>query len=194
MASPRNSTINLGAVSFLLAEPNAQASLIIHSILRGFGARRVIEARTTIEAIEVLLEQKVDMMLVEPRLPEGGGLAFVQAIRQNPDNPYRTLPIVVVTGDARVSTIKAARNCGADMIVAKPVSPAGLYERLVWLAFQPRRFIETPTYFGPDRRSKEEVAPGGFDRRSKSGAASGAKAEAATLSQPEFETAIGERR
>jgi hypothetical protein len=51
------------------------------------------------------------------------------------------------------------------MVVAKPMSPASLYDRLAWVAFNPRQFVDSETYFGPDRRFKIEGYPGGVGRR-----------------------------
>lgn len=138
----RNSTINIAGLSFLLADPNPNSSAILHSILRGFGATRLVDVRNTRNAIEVLIDQKVDMMLCEPSLPSEGGLALIRSIRQNPDNPCSTMPILVVTGDTRTSMIKAARDCGANMVIAKPMSPATLYDRLTWVAFNPRKYAQ----------------------------------------------------
>jgi len=51
------------------------------------------------------------------------------------------------------------------MVVAKPMSPSSLYDRLSWIAFNPRNFVDAPTYFGPDRRFKIEGFPTGVGRR-----------------------------
>ena len=45
------------------------------------------------------------------------------------------------------------------------MSPSGLYDRLGWIVFNPRPFVDTATYFGPDRRFKIEGYPGGVGRR-----------------------------
>jgi two-component system, chemotaxis family, chemotaxis protein CheY len=163
--SARNQSINISGLSFLLADPNPHSTAIIHGVLRGFGATRIVEARNARDAVQVLTEQKIDLMMVEPSLPPGGGLAFIRSLRQDPNSPCRTMPILVVTGDTRTSTVKAARDCGANMVIAKPLSPATLYERLTWVAFHPRKFVDTATYFGPDRRFKIEGLPDGKGRR-----------------------------
>jgi hypothetical protein len=51
------------------------------------------------------------------------------------------------------------------MVIAKPISPASLYDRLTWIALTPRQFVDAPTYFGPDRRFKIEGYPNGVGRR-----------------------------
>src|ERR1700761_4475080 len=107
----RNATINISGLTFLLVDPNPHSSAIIHGILRGFGASRITEARTATDAIQTLNDQKIDMMMVEPNLDGGKGLSFIRSTRQDPNNPFRAIPILVVTGDTRPSVIKAARDC-----------------------------------------------------------------------------------
>ena len=100
------------------------------------------------------------------------------------------MPILVITADTRTSTVKAARDCGANMVVAKPMSPASLYERLSWVAFHPRSFVETATYFGPDRRFKIEGLPGGVGRRVGDGQLVIAEDEGPALSQNEIDSLL----
>jgi len=190
----RNTSINIAGLSFLLADPNPHSTAIIHGILRGFSANRVVEVRNHRDAIQVLNEQKIDLMMVEPNLPKGGGLAFVRSIRQDPNSPCRTIPILVITGDTRTTMIKAARDCGANMVIAKPMSPASLYERLTWVAFHPRKFIETATYFGPDRRFKIEGFPNGKGRRAGDNEVVIKAEEGPTLSQNDIDSLLAEAR
>ena len=195
MTSKRDAAINIAGLSFLIADPNPHSTAIIHSILRGFGAIRVIEVRNCHDALQVLTDQKIDMLLIEPSLPPGGGLKFVRALRGDSDNPFRTLPILVVTGDTRTSTVKAARDSGANMVVAKPVSPTCLYDRLAWVAFHPRPFAETNSYFGPDRRFKIEGFPDGTGKRSGDNEAVAIAAdEGPALSQNEIDNLLQEAR
>jgi two-component system, chemotaxis family, chemotaxis protein CheY len=155
----RTSAIKLAGLSFLLADPNPHSSAIVHGILRGFGATRVIEVRNSHDAVQVLTTQRIDMMLVEPNLDNHTGLTFIRSIRQDPK--LRAVPILLFTGDTRTSMIKAARHCGANMVIAKPMSPTSLYDRLTWVAFHSRNYVEAPGYFGPDRHSKINGPDGG---------------------------------
>lgn len=194
MLSPNNATFNIAGLAFLLADPNPHSSAILHGILRGLGAARVVEVRSTHDAIQVLLDQKIDMLLCELNLPTGGGLNFIRSIRQNPNNPCRTLPIILTTGDTRTSTIKAARDCGANMVIGKPMSPATLYQRVVWVAFHPRNFVDTTKYFGPDRRFKIEGLPDAGGRRTGDGEVTIAADEGPALSQNEIDSLLQQAR
>ena len=52
-------------------------------------------------------------------------------------------------------------------MVAKPITPKVLLERIFWVAREDRAFIECDTYVGPDRRFKHEGPPPGTDGRRK---------------------------
>lgn len=157
--------INLRDLVILVADPSSYMSMLIHSMLRGFGSNKVLEARSSTNVLQVLTNQKIDILICDLRLPPHGGLPLTRAIRRKQDNANRTIPILVMTSDGRETTVKLARDAGANMVIAKPMSPGSLYDRLAWIAFNPRQFVDTPTYFGPDRRFKIEGYPGGVGRR-----------------------------
>ena len=161
----KNPTVNLRDLVILIADPNAYARRITNGILRGFGANKVLEAEQSLGLFQVLTGQKIDILLCDIRLPPHGGLAVTRSIRRNSHNENRTIPLLLMSSDTSESTVKNARDSGANMVVAKPMSPKALYDRLGWIAFNPRPFIDTETYFGPDRRFKIEGYPGGVGRR-----------------------------
>jgi two-component system chemotaxis response regulator CheY len=158
-------TINLRDLVILVADPSPYLCMVIHGMLRGFGANKVLEVKNSFDLLQTLSGQKIDILLCDGALPPHGGLSLTRTIRRNVNNENRTIPILVMTSDTREATIKNARDAGANMVVAKPLSPASLYDRLAWIAFKPRQFIDTATYFGPDRRFKIEGYPNGIGRR-----------------------------
>ncbi len=157
--------MNFGDLVILVADPSSYMSMLIHSMLRGFGSNKILEVRNSGGVLQALTGQKIDILICDVRLPPHGGLSLTRAIRGKTDNEHRTIPILMMTNDAREATIKRARDSGANMVIAKPISPASLYDRLAWIAFNPRKFVDTATYFGPDRRFKIEGYPGGVGRR-----------------------------
>lgn len=160
-----NSTMNLRDLLILVADPSSYMSTLIHSMLRGFGTSKVLGVKDSLSVIQALTNQKIDMLICDARLPPHGGLPLTQAIRRKRDNENRTMPILLMTADGREATVRRARDSGANMVIAKPMSPAALYDRLAWIAFNPRQFVDTATYFGPDRRFKIEGYPNGVGRR-----------------------------
>jgi CheY-like chemotaxis protein len=157
--------MNLHDLNFLIADSNVYFCKICHGILRSFGASKILQARSAGEVAKALSEQRIDLLLCDATLPPNGGVELTRKIRRDANGPFRTIPILILSSDTRVGTIKNARDYGANMVVAKPVSASSLYDRLAWVAFNPRDFVNAPTYFGPDRRFKIEGFPTGVGRR-----------------------------
>jgi CheY-like chemotaxis protein len=145
-------TINLRDLVILLADPNAYLRRVVHSILRGFGANKLMEVDNSRSLLQALSGQKIDILLCDSRLSPHDGLQLTRTIRRNSQNQHRTMPILLLSSDTNEMTVRQARDAGANMVIAKPMSPTSLYDRLSWIAFNPRPFIDTATYFGPDPR------------------------------------------
>jgi CheY-like chemotaxis protein len=158
-------TINLRDLVVLVADGSSYFSMLVHGMLRGFGASKVIEVRNAVDGLRILSSQRIDILICDSKLPPHGGHALTRAIRRKPNHDHRMIPILVMSADTRETTIKRARDAGANMVIAKPMSPVNLYDRLAWIALTPRQFVDAPNYFGPDRRFKIEGYPGGVGRR-----------------------------
>jgi CheY-like chemotaxis protein len=158
-------TINLRDLIVLVADGSSYFSMLVHSMLRGFGTGKVIEVRNTVDALRLLGSQRIDVLICDSKLPPHGGHALTRAIRRKSDHDHRMVPILIMSADTREMTIKRARDAGANMVIAKPMSPINLYDRLAWIALTPRQFVDSPNYFGPDRRFKIEGYPSGVGRR-----------------------------
>jgi DNA-binding response OmpR family regulator len=117
-------------------------------------------------------------------------MQFTRSIRWDKECEFRTLPILIMTSDTRSTMVAKARDCGANMIVVKPVSPSSLYDRLAWVAFNTRKFVDSPNYFGPDRRFKIEGFPNGVGRRKGDKAAELSDVTGPALSQSDIDNLL----
>ncbi len=85
------------------------------------------------------------------------------AILSGNANPY--VAIIMLTGHSEKKRVTAARDAGVTEFLAKPISAKGLYQRIVNVVANPRSFIKTKTYFGPDRRRNTNTSYVGPERR-----------------------------
>jgi two-component system chemotaxis response regulator CheY len=189
-----NPAINLRDLIILIADSSSYVRMISHSMLRGFGANKVLEVGQTTGLLQTLSSQKIDILLCDARLPPHGGLVLTRTIRRNADNVNRTMPILLMSSDTRETTIKSARDAGANMVIAKPMSPKNLYDRLAWIAFSSRNFVDTETYFGPDRRFKIEGFPGGVGRRKGDGVVEVGQEAGPALAQDDIDSLFSATR
>lgn len=156
----KNSTINLQHLLILVADPSAYMRMITLGILRGFGANKILETSDSFGVITTLTEQKIDVLICDAQLPPQGGVPLVRAIRRNVDNENRTIPILIMTSDTRESTIKRARDAGTNIVVAKPLSPANLYNRLSWIVSKPRQFVDPAINCGQESKAIQRINSG----------------------------------
>ena len=98
-------------------------------------------------------------------MPIFDGLELIQMIRQPGANSNPYVAIIMLTGHSEKKRVVSARDAGVTEFLAKPISAKGLYQRIVNVVANPRSFIKTKTYFGPDRRRNTNNAYIGPERR-----------------------------
>ena len=143
-------------VRVLILEDNNHMSTILRKVLQGFGIRQIYETRDAADAFEAMRNHNPDLALVDYMLGDVDGLEFTQLVRTASDSPNKYLPIVMVSGHTDRSGVMEAIAAGVNEYLAKPVKPIDVYNRLVALIERPRRFVKAPTYFGPDRRRRQD--------------------------------------
>jgi DNA-binding response OmpR family regulator len=98
-------------------------------------------------------------------MPIFDGLELTQMIRQPGANANPYVPIIMLTGHSEKKRIIGARDAGVTEFLAKPISAKSLYERILNVVANPRPFIKTKSYFGPDRRRNVNSSYVGPERR-----------------------------
>lgn len=156
--------INLAGAVTMVVDDSPFSAEITTSALLGFGIRTRHSCRSAPEAMAILAEVEIDLLVVDCEMPGMDGFELVQWLRRSgPPNAF--VPVIMTAAHIRRSMVNKARNCGANYIVTKPFSAASLLERIVWVARDNRPFLEVGEYFGPDRRFRDGDAPG-QERRS----------------------------
>jgi len=155
--------INLtGAVTMVVDDSNFAAE-ITSSALLGFGIRTRYSCRSAAEALDILSEAEIDLLVVDCGMADQNGFELVERLRRSgPPNAF--VPVIMTAAHIRRSMVSRARDCGANFIITKPFSAVSLLERIVWVARDSRPFLEVGEYFGPDRRFRV-VKPPGEERR-----------------------------
>ena len=88
----------------------------------------VVTAHDGLMALEILSSEAVDAVLLDSRMPNMDGLEVVRAIRSRPQS--RTLPIILVTGQADIADRVRGLEAGANDYLVKPVELAELIARV----------------------------------------------------------------
>jgi two-component system chemotaxis response regulator CheY len=87
-----------------------------------------VEASNGREALEQLVNQKIDLVLLDWNMPQLSGIEFLKTIREKEE--YKNLPVIMVTSEAaRYNVIEALKNGATDYII-KPVNEKNFKEKL----------------------------------------------------------------
>ncbi|MFP4386830.1 MAG: response regulator, partial [Alphaproteobacteria bacterium] len=97
-------------------------------------------------------------------MPKGSGKELVSWIRNHEAPDVHFLPIIIVSGYTTEKLTHKTRDLGVNEILVKPISGKLLASRICSVIDQPRPFIKSVDYFGPDRR-RQDIPLTGTDRR-----------------------------
>lgn len=109
-------------------------------------------------------DPRPDVVYLDLMMAPVDGLELTRQIRRGEDGVYRFTPIIMVTADASIKQVTAARDAGVNEFLAKPFSATLVYYRLRALIEKPRGYISGMQFFGPDRR-RRDTALSGIERR-----------------------------
>ena len=150
-----NGFINLDKICILLADSSPQGMDILSQIFTGFGARNITRCASIALASDFIRSNDVDLIVVNDTVGTESGYDFVHWLRRQEGNQNVFTPAIMISGHTKRSIVGKARDCGANFLIAKPVSPQVVLERVIWVAREKRPFLEAGDYIGPDRRHHE---------------------------------------
>ena len=87
----------------------------------------VEEALNGLEALERLLGDRFDLLIVDVNMPQMDGLSFLQTLRAK-SLPFSSIPALVVSSEAAPQRVVAARTAGANFYMVKPLRPETLVQ------------------------------------------------------------------
>lgn len=156
-------------VSVLIVDDQDFIRMLIRQILKAMGCRNIKEASNGNDAWADVAISPPDVIIADWEMQPSNGLEFTRKIRRHPKSPNPFVPIIMMTGHTELDRVIEARDSGISEYVIKPLSAKSLIARIQAVIENPREFIKTKSYFGPDRRRRSIVVQA--DRRKKATAA-----------------------
>jgi two-component system, chemotaxis family, chemotaxis protein CheY len=97
----------------------------------------VEQAINGVEAMEKVLAQSFDLLIVDVNMPRMDGLSFVRALRRRAAD-VATLPALIITTEDGEQDRADARAAGANFYLVKPVSEIDLLRHAAVLTGTPK--------------------------------------------------------
>ncbi|PIW30700.1 MAG: two-component system response regulator [Rhodospirillales bacterium CG15_BIG_FIL_POST_REV_8_21_14_020_66_15] len=159
---------DFSALRVLVVDDSFHMRELVRTFLEGFGIKEVTVSSDAEEAFDFLVNMDPDLIITDWNMAPVSGLEFVERIRKSANVPNRFVPIIMLTGYTEMKRVEEARDAGINSFLAKPISAASLYKRLVTSVQDKRQYVESSGgYFGPDRRAGKRREYRGKERREK---------------------------
>ena len=113
--------------TILVVDDSGTARMIIKQCLAiiGLKDKKFLEAAHGRDAVEILKQNRVDMVLTDLNMPVMDGEALLREIKGA--TAWKKIPVVVITSTSNDSREKVLLEAGAEAVVSKPVNPAALH-------------------------------------------------------------------
>ncbi len=160
-----SSRYDLSLLSVLVVDDNGHMRALVKSILHALGVKEVRDVSDAVDAFRELQYFAADVIIVDWNMEPIDGIEFTRLVRTAKDSPNPFVPIIMLSGHTELFRVSQARDSGINEYLAKPISAKSLYGRILSIIGNPRPFIRSNHYFGPDRRRRDDGPPNGIERR-----------------------------
>jgi two-component system, OmpR family, alkaline phosphatase synthesis response regulator PhoP len=124
-SQPRDADTLVGRI--LIADDNQQNRELLEAYLADDG-HEILMAADGRQTLDVTLEQKPDLILLDIMMPKLSGYEVCQRLKENPTT--RNIPVLMVTALRDMGDIEKAVAAGADDFLSKPVHRLELKTRV----------------------------------------------------------------
>lgn len=113
--------------TILLVEDNEVNQEVAIGLLKGTNVN-VLTAENGQQAMDMLEQHPVDLVLMDMQMPVLDGVSATEQIRRNPK--WQQLPIIAMTANAMQSDVERCITAGMNSHLAKPINVHNLYKTL----------------------------------------------------------------
>ena len=141
-------------LKLLIVEDVVPMRQLFVTVLRSLGIQNITEASNGEEAFQKFAKENHDIIITDWMMEPGDGLQLTHQARHSTESPNKMVPIIMITGYSAWSRVETARDKGITEFLIKPFTANDIAKRLAFVITNPRDFVETDKFFGPDRRRR----------------------------------------
>lgn len=113
---------------FLIVDDFSTMRRIVRNLLKEIGFANAEEAEDGAVALNMLRSGKFDFVVSDINMPNMNGFELLKNIRA--DDALKSIPVLMVTAEAKKEDIVAAAQSGANGYIVKPFTKATLEEKV----------------------------------------------------------------
>lgn len=115
-------------LKYLVVDDFSTMRRIVRNLLKELGFSNVEEAEDGAVALSRLKSGGIDFLITDWNMPNMDGLTLLQSVRADP--ALKSLPVLMITAEAKKENIIAAAQAGASGYIVKPFTAATLGEKM----------------------------------------------------------------
>ncbi len=146
---------DISQLRVLVLEKHLLIRRLLTEVFRECGVPTVMSTADPNDAFDMFCDSQIDIIFTD-WCSGLDGMAFLNRVRQDPTSSNCFVPVVVVTAFTELHNVCVARDNGMTEYLAKPISAKMIYSRLVKVIENNRPFIRTGSFFGPERRRRQQ--------------------------------------
>ena len=125
------------SVRTLIVDDSSVMRKIVERVLRqaGIPLGQVMEAANGSQALDILRQQTVDLVLADVNMPVMDGLELVRQLHNL--EQARAVPVLMISTEGSESRVREAIACGARGYVRKPFTPEQMKRQVLPLLAPP---------------------------------------------------------
>ena len=112
----------------LVVDDFATMRRIVKNVLKQLGFSDILEADDGATALDVLKENKVDLIVSDWNMPKMTGLDLLKTVRG--DESTKEIPFLMVTAEAQKDNVLQAVQAGVSNYIVKPFTADGVKDKL----------------------------------------------------------------
>lgn len=115
-------------MKILIVDDFSTMRRIIKNLLRDLGFTNTTEADDGATALPMLKQTKFDFLITDWNMPGMQGIDLLKAVRSDPE--LASLPVLLVTAEAKRDQIVEAAQAGVNGYIVKPFTAQTLKEKI----------------------------------------------------------------
>jgi len=118
-------------INILVVDDFSTMRRIVRNILRELGYHNILEAADGASALSILAAGNVDLLVTDWNMPGMPGLELLKRVRES--SVYGSMPVLMLTAEAKREQIVEAARSGANGYIIKPFTTATLKSKIEML-------------------------------------------------------------
>ena len=155
----------LNNLRVLVVDQNEHCQQLLRTILQTVGVRTIDVSDNAVAGFEHYCRHEYELVFMDAEMEPLSGFDFLDLIRTSHQSPNPFVSVIMLSAYCNEKRVLNARDRGVTEFVAKPFTVENFLKHLECVIENPRSFVRTPTFFGPDRRRRSDTNYFGKERR-----------------------------